>query len=215
MTAARTGKRRAYAPRVPPEQRRAELLDAALHLVVTEGHNAATMDAVAEQAGVTKPVVYGQFANRAELLAALLQREQEQALAQLLAVLPLDLDGPPDDPAELLGRVLADFLRAVRAAPHRWHCIVMPMADMPADFHAAREQARAVALTRAEVLATWVLSAIDAPAELDAEIVAHTVVNLCEMAARLVLTDPAHFRPERFVAAMQAAVGLTRRPPSG
>jgi len=215
MTAARTGKRRAYAPRVPAEQRRAELLDAALHLVVTEGHNAATMDAVAEQAGVTKPVVYGQFANRAELLAALLEREQEQALAQLLAVLPLELDRPPDDPAELLGWVLADFLRAVRAAPQRWHCIVMPMADMPADFHAAREQARAVALTRAEVLATWVLSAIDAPAELDAEIVAHTVVNLCEMAARLVLTDPAHFRPERFVAAMQAAVGLTRRPPSG
>lgn len=205
-----TGQRRAYAPRVPAEQRREQVLDAALHLVVTRGHHAATMAAVAEQAGVTKPVVYGQFAGRAELLSALLRREQEQGLAQLLAVLPPDLDRLREDPEELLGRLLADFLRVVQDAPQRWHCIVMPTPDMPAAFHAAREQARAVALTRAEALAEWLLRAVDAPPELDAEVVAHTVVSLCEMAARLVLADPQHFRPERFVGALRAAVGLVR-----
>ncbi|MDT7633226.1 MAG: hypothetical protein QOI50_5156, partial [Pseudonocardiales bacterium] len=50
--------RRTYAPRVPAAQRRTQLLDAALRLVVTRGHNAVTMDAVAEQVGVTKPVIY-------------------------------------------------------------------------------------------------------------------------------------------------------------
>lgn len=203
-----TTRRRAYAPRMPPDERRAQLLDAALHLVVTRGHPAVTMEAVAEQAGVTKPVVYGQFAGIAELLAALLRREQEQALAQLVTLLPPDLDRLRDDPADLLGRLLADFLLAVRAAPERWHCIVMPMPDMPPAFHAVREQARAVALSRTEELAGWLLRAADVPPELDAEVVAHSVVSLCEMAARLVLADPAHFSPERFVGALRAAVGL-------
>lgn len=210
--AAESRKRRSYAPRVPAEQRRAELLDAALHLIVTRGHSAATMDAVAEQAGVTKPVVYGQFANRAELLAALLQREQEDGIAQMLRVLPSNLDSRADDVGELLGQVMADFVEAVREAPDRWHCIVMPIPDMPAEFLAVREHARAVTIKRAETLAAWLLRVADAPPELDAEIVAHTMLTLCEMAARLVLTDPVHFAPERFVAAVQAAVGLTRRP---
>lgn len=203
-------KRRAYAPRVPAEQRRRELLDAALHLVVTHGHNAVTMAAVADAAGVTKPVVYSQFTSRADLLAALLRREQEQALAQLLGVLPSNLDQHPD-PGELLSRVLDEFLRAVRQAPDRWHCIVMPMPDMPAEFHAAREAARDVALQRAEATAGWLLRGMGAPAELDPEIAAHTALSLFEMAARLVLTDPERYHPERFVTALRAAIGLTLR----
>ncbi|EME55922.1 TetR/AcrR family transcriptional regulator [Amycolatopsis decaplanina] len=209
MTSTTPRKRRAYAARVPAEQRRTQVLDAALHLVVTRGHNATTMDAVAEQAGVTKPVVYGQFRSRNELLAALLRREQEAALRQLLAVLP----GDPgrlltEDAPDFLARMLADFLNAVQETPDRWYCVVMPMADMPAEFHTAREAARAIALDRAESLTRWLLEAIDAPAELDPEIVAHTVTTLFEMAARLVLTDPGRYRPERFVAAIQAALGL-------
>lgn len=204
-------KRRAYAPRVPPAQRRAEVLDAALHLVVTEGHSATTMDAVADRAGVTKPVVYGVFANRADLLAALLRREQELALRQLLAILPADLEAhPAHHPGEELARMLAAFLAAVRVAPDRWHCVVMPMADMPAEFHATREHARRLVLQRAEVVARWLLGALDAPADLDPEIVAHTIIGLFEMAARLVLTDPEHFHPDRFVAAVRAAVGMAR-----
>lgn len=212
MTTVAKRKRRAYAPRVPAEQRRTELLDAALHLVVTKGHNAATMDAVADQAGVTKPVVYGHFTSRAHLLAVLLSREQEQALEQLAQVLPADLDERLDaDPSELISHILDEFLRAVQKAPDRWRCIVMSMPDMPAEFHIAREQARAVALDRAQGIAGWLLRTIDASPQLDPEIVAHTVVSLCEMAARLVLADPDHYRPDRFVAAVHAVIGLARR----
>ncbi|MBJ8344855.1 TetR/AcrR family transcriptional regulator [Antrihabitans sp. YC2-6] len=205
-------KRRAYAARVPEEQRRTELLDAALHLVVVEGHNAVTMAAVAEQAGVTKPVVYGLFANRADLLADLLRREQEQALAQLLAVLPSDFDKRSlDAPGDQLAALLERFLGVVREAPERWHCIVMQMPDMPAEFLSARETARAIALVRVEQIARWLLRSLDAPPELDAEIVAHTMVGVFESAARLVLSDPEHFKPERFVASLRAATGMALR----
>lgn len=215
MTTSAGRKRRTYAPRVPPEERRAQLLDAALHLVVTEGHNATTMDAVAERVGVTKPVVYGVFANRADLLAALLRREQELALRQLLAILPADLDARPGrHPGEELAGMLDAFLAGVRAAPDRWHCIVMPMADMPAEFHATREHARRSVLARAEDVARWLLAELGAPPALDPEIVAHAVIGLFEMAARLVLTDPERFHPERFVGAIRAAVGMAN-PPAG
>lgn len=192
-------KRRTYAARVPLDQRRTELLNAALHLVVTSGHTAVTMDAVAEQAGVTKPVVYGVFGNRAELLDTLLRREQEQGLAQLAAIRPTS-----DDPSDLLPQILNDFLFAVREAPERWHCIVMPMADMPAQFHAIREEARTRVLRRTEKLVRESLPANKA--ELDAEIVAHTVVTLFEMAARLVLTDGEHYTPDRFTTAIRTAL---------
>ncbi len=210
-TARPSRKRRTYAARVPAELRRTQVLDAALQLVVTRGHNATTMDAVADQAGVTKPVVYGQFHSRNALLAALLRREQEAALQQLLEILPADPGGlPADDAPELIARTLADFLRAVQETPDRWYCIVMPMADMPAEFLAAREAARTIALDRAESLTCRLLEAIGAPPDLDPEIVAHTVTTLFEMAARLVLTDAEHYRPERFVTAIRVAIGLTR-----
>ncbi|GAB3493337.1 TetR/AcrR family transcriptional regulator [Amycolatopsis cihanbeyliensis] len=206
-------KRRAYAPRVPVEQRRTELLDAALHLVVTRGHPAATMDAVAEQAGVTKPVVYGVFTGRAELLATLLRREQGQALRQLRALLPARLDQRlAEDPGALITEVLEEFLRAVREAPNRWYCVVMPMPDMPTELHRAREHARNLALRGAEGIARRLLRTVDAPPGLAPDILAHTVVTLFETAARLVLTEPDRFRPERFGAAIRAAIELADRP---
>jgi AcrR family transcriptional regulator len=195
-----TRKRRTYAPRVPARQRRAQLLDAALRLIVSGGHQAVTMDAVAEQIGVTKPVVYGQFPSRDELLAQLLRREQEQALQQLAGIVAADGSRPPGDQ---LAELLAGYLDAVRQTPDRWYCIVMPMPDMPAGFHAAREAARAVVLEWIRRLTARLLR--DGPAGLDEEIVAHTVVTVFEMAARLVLTDPERFTPARFTDTLRAA----------
>jgi AcrR family transcriptional regulator len=170
------------------------------------------MEAVAERVGVTKPVVYGMFASRTELLTTLLRREHEQALGQLLAILPERVEQRiAAEPGELVAHVLTEYLRVVRAAPDRWHCIVMPMADMPSEFHDAREHARSVVLRRAEELAATLLHAAHAPAGLAPDIVAHTVVALFEMAARLVLTDPEAFAPERFVTAIRAAAGLAVR----
>ena len=205
-------RRREYAPRVPIEQRRRELLDAALRIVVRDGHAAVTMEAVAGAAGVTKPVVYGVFPNREALLGELLRREQAAALEQLVELLPALRRGLKGGahPADVLADALDGFLAAVRAAPERWSCIVVPMADMPPQFNAAREETRALVLTSAEELGRWITRRFDAPADLDPELIAHTVVTLAEMAARLVLTDPERFEAGRFVRGLRAAVGLVR-----
>lgn len=197
--------RRAYAARVPAEQRRAQILDAALHLVATRGHQAVTMDAVAERAGVTKPVVYGHFSGRGDLLAALLYREHSGALHQLLTTVPAGRLLTEEQPAEAAVQMLDGFLRAVRESPDRWYCIVMPMPDLPAEFHASRERARTVVLEQIR----QILARLLAGQGVDVELTAHAVLTLGEMAARLLLTDPERFTPERFAAAVRVAVSAT------
>jgi AcrR family transcriptional regulator len=61
--------------RLQSSARRDALLDAAVALVRTKGVQVVSMEAVAERAGVSRPLVYKHFANRDELLAAAYRRE--------------------------------------------------------------------------------------------------------------------------------------------
>ena len=83
--------RRKYAPRLPPEQRREQLLDAAMTVLGDCQLHELSMEAVAEAAGVGKPVLYTVFRTRAELVSALLSREHQRGLEQVLAGMPDDL----------------------------------------------------------------------------------------------------------------------------
>lgn len=51
------------------------------------------MEAVAEAAGVGKPVLYTAFSTRTELVSALLDREQRRALDQMLTAMPTTWPG--------------------------------------------------------------------------------------------------------------------------
>jgi AcrR family transcriptional regulator len=55
-------------------ERRDALLDATVELVTSGDVAAVSMEAVAERAGVSRPLVYKHFANRSELLAAVYRR---------------------------------------------------------------------------------------------------------------------------------------------
>ncbi len=58
--------------RMPKEQRREQVLAAAREVFVAEGFHAASMDTIAERAGVTKPVLYQHFPGKLDLYLALL-----------------------------------------------------------------------------------------------------------------------------------------------
>lgn len=58
--------------RLPRDQRRAQLLSAALDVFTASGYHAAGMDEIAERAGVSKPVLYQHFPSKLELYLAVL-----------------------------------------------------------------------------------------------------------------------------------------------
>jgi AcrR family transcriptional regulator len=61
------------AARLPAVRRRRQLLDVALEVFGESGYHQASMDAVAEAAGVTKPVLYQHFASKRDLYLELLE----------------------------------------------------------------------------------------------------------------------------------------------
>jgi AcrR family transcriptional regulator len=65
----------AESARLTRGERRDALLDAAVELVTSGDVAAVSMEAVAERAGVSRPLVYKHFANSSELLAAVYRRE--------------------------------------------------------------------------------------------------------------------------------------------
>ena len=67
--------------RLPREQRRAQVLDAARAVFVESGYYSAGMDDIAERAGVSKPVLYQHFPSKLDLYLALLDAGIEELLA--------------------------------------------------------------------------------------------------------------------------------------
>ena len=66
------------AARLPRDQRRAQLLDAANEVFTTRGYHAAAMDDIADAAGVSKPVLYQHFGSKLDLYLALLDSSCER-----------------------------------------------------------------------------------------------------------------------------------------
>ena len=59
--------------RLPRTARRAQLLEVALKVFVEQGYHSASMDEIAERAGVSKPVLYQHFPGKLDLYLALLE----------------------------------------------------------------------------------------------------------------------------------------------
>ncbi len=79
---------RQRAQHLGPERRRPQVLDTALQIAVEDGIAAITVAAVAERLNVTRPVVYACYADRVELIDALLQREETYLLGGIMGALP-------------------------------------------------------------------------------------------------------------------------------
>jgi AcrR family transcriptional regulator len=82
---ASAGGKAVAAGRLASSARRDALLDAAVALVKAKGAHVVSMEAVAERARVSRPLVYKHFANRGELLAAAYRREASKLHLDLAA----------------------------------------------------------------------------------------------------------------------------------
>jgi AcrR family transcriptional regulator len=189
--------RRPYAPRLPPEERKEQLLDAALAVIIDQGFHEVSIEAVARIAGVTRPVVYDHFPNLARLLAALIEREEHLALAEVKEIIPAD---PGDrDPGEVVIGGVRRFLQAVENRPSSWRLILLPLEGTPAIVRDPVESNRAEVLRQIEGLVQWGLSHDGMPDGLDVDLAARAIMTLGEEAGRMLLEDPDKFSIDRYV----------------
>ena len=188
--------RRRYAPRMPPEQRREQLIDAALAVILEQGYGGVSIEAVARKAGVTRPVVYDHFPNLARLLHALVAREETYSLQQLEDIVPESVEDR--DTAEVLATSVRRFLDFVVERPATWRVILLPLEGTPGIVREHVELGRERIVKRIERLVQASLERNELPPGIDVELAARAIRDLGEEAGRMVLTDPRHFTPERY-----------------
>jgi AcrR family transcriptional regulator len=152
--------------RMTGEQRREQLLDVTKAIAVEEGFHAVSIEAVARRAGISRPIVYGHFADLGGLLEAVVERETIRALTQL-----------PDAFDDLL-QALTAYLEAVRADPDTWKLVLVPHEGAPPLLHERIAAGRAAVVRRLA----------QTPGELpDPELAAHMLSAYADEAARLTL----------------------------
>jgi len=201
--------RRRYAPRLPAEQRREQLIDAALEVILERGYRGVSIEAVARAAGVTRPVVYDHFPDLGRLLHALVEREERYSLEQLERVVPdVSAQAGAQRPVEVLAGAVRRFLDAVMERPATWRIILLPLEGTPAIVREHVEVNRARILRRIEALVRQSIALGQLPEHLDVELAARAIRDLAEEAGRTVLMDPERFTPERYGRFVQSVLEL-------
>jgi AcrR family transcriptional regulator len=187
--------------RVPQHERRTQLLDVTLALLVEEGFDKVSVEAIARRTGVNRVVVYRSFANLQVLLVALLRREQKRVERQLDMVLPGDPGGK--HPRQILLDTLAAFLDAVESAPLTWHLALAAPEGAPVALRKVVARRRSAIERRLRPLIAWGLTGVRVPAgALDDEVVSRMILSLGEEHGRLLLRGGS-FTRERLIASAE------------
>ncbi|WP_158885412.1 TetR/AcrR family transcriptional regulator [Amycolatopsis anabasis] len=85
--------------RLPRTERRAQLLAAAQRVFSANGYHAAAMDEIADQAGVSKPVLYQHFPGKLDLYIALLESHVDELVRRVREALASTTDNKQRVPA--------------------------------------------------------------------------------------------------------------------
>ena len=76
------------AQRMSPEKRREQIMDSAVSLIVDRGLSSCTLEVVAAEARISKPLIYKYFPRLADLFKALVEREYRFLRGRGLNILP-------------------------------------------------------------------------------------------------------------------------------
>lgn len=189
---------------MPIEERREQLLDAALAVIVSDGYDRVSIDAIAKRAGVARSVVYGAFENLDALLTALLDRQQARAFEGLLRTVP-DAGGPRD-PAAFASEAVRRMADMLHQDPDTWRLILLPPGNMPAVVRDRIEADRERFRLLVEKWLTLALAGRSDPG-LDAQVLAHALVACAEHFGRVALTEPEKFDLPRLTGQVRLILG--------
>jgi AcrR family transcriptional regulator len=196
----------ARAPRLTGPERREQILDATKELAGERGFHAVSIDAVARRAGITRPVVYGHFDDLAGLLRALVEREGQRAVTQLMALVPREANAA--NPAAMLLGSLRAFLEAVAEDPFTWRLVLVPAEGTPEILRERAVEIRAAVTEQLAAVVPYALADGTGPPSPDPELTALTLQAVSEEAARLLLEDPENYSIERVLHHAEWMLGL-------
>jgi AcrR family transcriptional regulator len=179
---------RAAAPafrRLPRAVREQQMLDAAVRVFSQRGYHAASVDEIAETAGISKPMVYAYLGTKEELFRACLHREGVRLIEALASAGGGDL--PPD---EQFWRGLRAFFTFVDSPRDGW-IVLYRQARGQEPFSGIIIELRA----RMVEIVAGMLSRVSASAGLkvgddDVSTMAHALVGAAEALADWVVTHP-------------------------
>lgn len=104
--------------RLSAPDRRAEILDAALDVFSGRGYHAASIDEIAQQAGISKALIYEHFPSKKDLHASLLDRNTQEIFERLAE------SAATPDPGEVRLRAGVDaFLEWVETHPRAFRLL--------------------------------------------------------------------------------------------
>lgn len=182
--------------RLPRAIREQQMLDAAVRVFSKRGFHAASMDEIAEQAGISKPMVYAYLGAKEDLFIACLRREAFRLIEAVTSAVAGGL--PPD---EQLWRGLRAFFGFVGAHRDGWTVLYRqargqePFSGEVAAMRARMAEAIAVLLGRA------VAAVGHQASESDLETMAYALVGASESLADWLVDHPAE-DPERAASRM-------------
>lgn len=206
-TAAPSKNARERAAHLGPERRRPMILEVAFELFLERGYKGTSMDAIADAAGVSKPVVYSCFEGKSELFLALLDDEEQRMLQQLADTVAVGARRASGEDLEAtLSAAFTALLLAVIKTPEPYRLALAGGGSVDAPVEARVRRGREAQVVTIEPLArVWLEGRIPA-AELDrtAHFVAQTLVSIGEAGIRTILASPQQWSAQTLGSALGA-----------
>jgi AcrR family transcriptional regulator len=180
---------------------REQILDVAVDVATEQGLTELTMDRMARLCGTTRSAIAALFGDQAGLISALVDREANSAMAQLLqnlAALPADADVVQTE----IGIVQA-MIDGAAASPARWRMLLNPADGDPPELHhriaagraLARDVVRKILVERCPVVIP------------DPQLTAHLHELAAEELARLHINEPERYPVARILRQTAALAG--------
>lgn len=189
---ARAGERPVRFRRLPRAVREQQMLDAAVAVFSQRGYHAASMDEVAEQAGISKPMLYAYIGSKEDLFASCIRREVQRLVEAINAALGADLA-----PDEQLWRGLQAFFRFVDSHRDSWRVLYRQARNEGGPFAAEVLRMRALVIDLVKALLeravrehSVALNSTRRPLDDDLEAMAYGLVGAGESLADWLLDRP-------------------------
>ena len=120
--------------RLPRAVREQQMLDAAVQMFSVNGYHETSMDAIAAEAEISKPMLYLYYGSKEELFGACLNRE----LNRFVDVVRADID-LTQSPKDLLRNTILSFLHYIDANRASWMVLYTQATSSQAFAHTVRE----------------------------------------------------------------------------